>query len=258
MIEVNNLYAGYGSVTAKGYIDVIRNISFRAGRGESLCVLGPNGCGKSTLLRSIARIIDCRGTITLDGQDAASFPRREMAKKIALLGQSVQVFFPYSVYDTVSMGRYAYSRGFLKNLSAEDTEIIENIIDKLDIAGIQDRMIDELSGGQLQRVFLARTLAQTPDVILLDEPTNHLDLKYQLELLAFLKSWVSENGKTLIGVFHDLNLARRFGDTAILMQNGEIAAAGTIEETLNSETLHAVYGIDIRGFMLESLERWRA
>ena len=131
-------------------------------------------------------------------------------------------------------------------------------MEKLDILDIKDRMINELSGGQLQRVFLARTLAQTPEVILLDEPTNHLDLKYQIELLGFLKSWVLENNKTLIGVFHDLNLARRFGDTAILMQEGSIVASGKIEDVLNSETLQSVYGIDIHAFMLESLGRWKA
>jgi iron complex transport system ATP-binding protein len=262
MIIVNNVSAGYGSIVAKGskienYDDVIRNISFKAENGESLCVLGPNGCGKSTLLRSIARILDYRGSIMLDGQDAATFSRKELAKKIALLGQSTQVFFPYSVYDTVSMGRYAWSEGFLKNLSANDEAIIENILKKLDILDISDRMIDELSGGQLQRVFLAKTLAQTPEVILLDEPTNHLDLKYQIELLEFLKSYVRENNKTLIGVFHDLNLARRFGDTAIIMQNGSIATAGSIEETMNSEILQKVYGIDIGAFMRESLSQWQ-
>jgi iron complex transport system ATP-binding protein len=192
----------------------------------------------------------------LDGQDTSLFSRKELAKKVALLGQNTQVFFSYSVYETVSMGRYAWSEGFLKNLSASDEAIIENIINELDIVDIRDRMIDELSGGQLQRVFLAKTLAQTPEIILLDEPTNHLDLKYQIELLEFLKSYVRENNKTLIGVFHDLNLARRFGDTAIVMQNGMIASAGTVEDTMNSEILQKVYGIDIRAFMQESLGKW--
>jgi len=249
-IEVRNLYAGYGNA------DVIHDISFKANTSESLCVLGPNGCGKSTLLKSIARLINYRGHITLNGQDTRAIPQKEFAKKIALLGQTAQVLFPYTVHETVSMGRYAYSTGFLKNLSANDNDIVENIIAKLDIADIRNRMIDELSGGQLQRVFLARTLAQTPDVILLDEPTNHLDLKYQIELLTFLKSWVKESGKTLIAVFHDLNLARQFGDTALLMHNGTVVASGTIAETLRSEILHNVYGIDIQGFMRESLGRW--
>jgi iron complex transport system ATP-binding protein len=251
MLEIRDLCAGYNGA------DVIRNINFRAERGESLCVLGPNGCGKTTLLKSLARIIDYRGLVTLDGGDIAAIPRKELAKKIALLSQSAQVFFPYTVYETVSMGRYAYSQGFLKNLSAADKEIIENILIKLDIGDIRERMIDELSGGQLQRVFLARTLTQNPDLILLDEPANHLDLKHQIELLNFLKAWVKDNNKTLIGVFHDLNLARLFGDTAIVMCNGAIAANGKTGEVLNSETLSDAYGIDIRSFMLESLEKWK-
>jgi len=251
MLEVRDLSAGYGGD------DVIRNISFTAERGESLCVLGPNGCGKTTLLKSIARIINYRGRITLDGSDISAIPRKELAKKIALLNQSTQVFFPYTVYETVSMGRYAYSQGFLKNLSAEDKTIIDDILHKLDIWDIGERMIDELSGGQLQRVFLARTLAQTPGLILLDEPSNHLDLKHQIELLNFLKAWVKDNNKTLIGVFHDLNLARLFGDTAIVMCNGTIAANGKTGEVLNGETLSDAYGIDIRSFMLESLEKWK-
>jgi len=251
MFEVKDLFAGYNGA------DVICNISFTAEGGESLCVLGPNGCGKSTLLKSIARVIDYRGIVLMDGEDISALPRRELAKKIALLNQGASVYFPYTVYETVSMGRYAYSQGFLKNLSAADKEIIENILIKLDIWDIRERMIDELSGGTLQRVFLARTLAQTPDLILLDEPANHLDLKHQIELLNFLKAWVSENNKTLISVFHDLNLARLFCDTAIVLNNGTIAVHGKIDEVLNSGILSDVYGIDIRAFMRESLEKWK-
>ena len=249
MLEIKDLYAGYGGD------DVIRGINFIVNRGECLCILGPNGCGKSTLLKSIARVINYRGLVTLDGCNIAAFSRKELAKKIAVLGQNPQVFFPYTVYDTVSMGRYAYTDGFLKNLSAQDTAIIDTVINKLDICDISKCMIDELSGGQLQRVFLARTLAQTPDVILLDEPTNHLDIKYQLELLHYLKTWVHENNTILVSVFHDLNLACRFSDAALVMDKGAITAGGTIKELHSS--LQAVYGIDIRAFMLESLEKWQ-
>lgn len=249
-IEVSDLSAGYGG----GY--VIRNISFKVNAGTSLCVLGPNGCGKSTLLKSIAGLINYKGLVRLDGKDISGIPRKEFAKKIAIMGQTSQVLFSYTVHETVAMGRYAYSTGFLKSLSAEDNDIVESVIEKLGIIDIRDRLIDELSGGQLQRVFLARTLAQTPDIIMLDEPTNHLDLKYQIELLEFLKSWVSENGKTLITVFHDLNLARQFGDTALLISGGNLVASGTVSQTMEDKILHEVYGIDISGFMRESLGKW--
>jgi len=269
MLEVKDLSAGYGGSTSKncGVIkdccvikncaDVICNINFKAEKGESLCILGPNGSGKSTLLKSIARIIDYRGCVLMNGEDIKTLSRKELAKKIALLTQSVQVFFPYTVYETVSMGRYAHTQGFLKNLSAADKAIIEDILKKLDIWDSKDCMIDELSGGELQRVFLARTLAQNPDLILLDEPSNHLDLKHQIELLKFLKEWVKENDKTLISVFHDLNLARLFGDKAVVLNNGTLAASGKTEDVLNSGILNDVYGVDIRDFMRESLEKWK-
>jgi iron complex transport system ATP-binding protein len=251
MLEVRDLHAGYGGG------DVISNICFNAEKGESLCVLGPNGGGKSTLLKSIARIVDYRGSLFINGVDISTLPRKELARKIALLSQNAQVFFPYTVYETVSMGRYAYSHGFLKTLSAEDREVIENIMKKLDIWDGKERMINELSGGALQMVFLARTLTQTPDLILLDEPSNHLDLKHQIELLTFLKAWVKENDKTLISVFHDLNLARLFGDTAIVLSNGKTSAFGQIDEVINSGILNEVYGVDIQAFMLKSLEKWK-
>jgi iron complex transport system ATP-binding protein len=251
VIEVKELYAGYGSG------DVIKGISFKAERGESLCILGPNGCGKSTLLKAVARIIGYRGKISLESRDLVSFTRKQQARKIALLGQNAQIFFPYTVYETVSLGRYAYAQGFLKNISAEDRAIIEETLKKLEIWDIKDRMIDELSGGQLQRVFLAKTLAQTPDIILLDEPTNHLDLKNQIELMRYLKRWVRENNKTLVGVFHDLNLVQHFGDTAALISDGVLAAWGEAGQILNSETLKMAFGIDIRAFMKESLAHWQ-
>jgi iron complex transport system ATP-binding protein len=251
MLEVQNVFAGYDGA------DVIEDINFSAGKNEVLCLLGPNGCGKTTLLRSMAGILKYRGRISLDNAEVLSIPRKELAKKIALMGQISEIYFPYTVYDTVAMGRYAYSGGFLKNLSTEDEAIIADTLDKLELADIRERMINELSGGQLQRVFLARTLVQNPDLILLDEPTNHLDLKHQIELLRYLRSWVREKNRAVIGVFHDLNLVHQFGDSALLMNAGKIAAWGKPNAVLNSETLQTVYGIDIRGFMLETLESWR-
>ncbi|MCL2764252.1 MAG: ABC transporter ATP-binding protein [Treponema sp.] len=250
MLTVKELSAGYNKK------NVIFDISFCAQKGEILCILGPNGCGKSTLLKSIAHIIDYMGTVAVNGDDISCLPRKKLAKKIALLSQSAQVYFPYTVYETVFMGRYAYSKGIFKIFSAEDKNIVEEIIKKLDIWDSKDSMINELSGGTLQRVFLARTLAQNPDLILLDEPANHLDLKHQIELINFLKVWVKENGKTLIGVFHDLNLAWQFADKAVVLDRGKIAASGKIDDVLKSNVLSDVYGIDIHNFMRESLRNW--
>jgi iron complex transport system ATP-binding protein len=251
MLAIKNLYSGYNG------IDIIRDINLTAEKGEVLAVIGPNGCGKTTLLKAIARLLPYRGSITFDEKELSLFPRKILAQKMALMGQSAQVYFPYSVYETVSLGRYPYSGGFLKSISKEDDEIINRVIAQLELSDVRDRMITELSGGQLQRVFLARTLAQDPALILLDEPTNHLDLKHQVELLEYLSKWAKETGKAVVAVLHDLNLARRFGHSAALMNNGKLVSAGKPETVLDGKILEKIYGLDIKAFMIESLEKWR-
>ncbi|MCL2276619.1 MAG: ABC transporter ATP-binding protein [Treponema sp.] len=250
MIKTEKLFSGYNGA------DVIFDIDFNVEKGESFCVLGPNGCGKSTLLKSLARIIDYRGGIFIDDIDISKLPRRKLAKKISLLNQSSLVYFPYTVYDTVSMGRYAHSDSMFGTQCSDDKEIVKEVLIKLDLWENKDRLIDELSGGTLQRVFLARTLAQASDVILLDEPANHLDIKHQIELLEFLRTWTKEKNKILVNVFHDLNLARRFSDSALILIDGKIAAKGDISDVLNSGVLNDAYGIDIKKFMKESYENW--
>jgi iron complex transport system ATP-binding protein len=251
MLEIKNLCTGYNG------IDVVHDVSLMAEQGKVLTIVGPNGCGKTTLLKAVARLLPYRGSVTLEGKELKDFSRKSLAKKIALMGQSSQVYFPYSVYDTVALGRYPYSDGFLKSLSKDDEEIIDRILEQLELTEVKDRMITELSGGQLQRVYLARTLAQNPELILLDEPTNHLDLKHQVELLEYLSKWVKENNKAVVAVLHDLNLARRFGDTAALMYDGKLIASGEPETVLKGETLKKIYGIDVKAFMLESLGKWQ-
>jgi iron complex transport system ATP-binding protein len=251
MLEIKNLWSGYHGA------DILKDITLRAKPGELLCIAGPNGCGKTTLLKAVARLLPYRGTITLRGQELSGLPRKVLARKIALMGQNAQVYFPYSVYDTVSLGRYPYAEGFFKSVSKEDEEVIHRVLAQLELSSVRNRMITELSGGQLQRVFLARTLAQDPDLILLDEPTNHLDLKHQSEVLEYLSRWARENDKTAVTALHDLNLVRRFAGSAALMCEGTLAAWGSPGEVLNGHTLKKIYSMDIRSFMLESLEKWR-
>jgi iron complex transport system ATP-binding protein len=251
MLEIKDLFCGYRGA------DVIRGISLRAERGEVFCIVGPNGCGKTTLLKSIVRLIPYRGSITLDGREVSSFSRKALARKIALLGQNSELYFPYSVYDTAALGRYPHGGGFLRDRSRADDLIITDILKKLELYEVRDRMINELSGGQLQRVFLAQTLVQDPEFILLDEPTNHLDLKHQVELLRYLTQWAKENNRTVVGVLHDLNLARFFAHTAAVLGDGKLIACGRPETVLDGETLKGLYGIDIRQFMLDSLENWK-
>jgi iron complex transport system ATP-binding protein len=250
MLKLKNVFSGYGGA------DIIKDINFEAERGAVLCIVGPNGCGKSTLLRTLINVLPYKGSITIDEKEVSTFPRKILAKKIALMGQSEYIYFPYTVRDTISLGRYAYSSGFFKSFSKEDSDIINNLIERLGLGEVQNTIINELSGGQLQRVFLARTLAQTPDIILLDEPTNHLDLSHQIELLQLLREWAKENNKTVVAVLHDLNLVQCYADTAIIMNNGKIVSHGNPQLIFNGDILKETYGIDVKQFMLESLSKW--
>lgn len=250
MLEVENLYTGYDKK------EIIKNINFKVKRGENLCIVGPNGCGKSTLLKSIANILEYKGNVKIDGREVSKISRLELAKKIGLMSQITQLYFPYTVYDTVSLGRYAYSKGAFARLSSKDTEIIIDSMKKVGIYELKDKMITELSGGQLQRVFLARVFAQNPDVILLDEPTNHLDFKHQIELLENLNDWSKNNNKIVVGVLHDLNLVQYFADNVLILKDGKEVEYGLPEEVLSGSTLNKVYGIDIKDFMKNILQKW--
>lgn len=250
MLEVKNIYCGYSGE------DVIKDISFEVKRGENICIVGPNGCGKSTLLKAISNLIPFKGQILLDGEDTKVLKRKELATKVALMTQSSSILFPYSIYETVALGRYAHLNGVFSKLGKNDEEIINNSLEKVGILDIKDKLISELSGGQLQRVFLARAFAQDPDVILLDEPTNHLDLRYQIEILEYLKLWAKENNKIVVAVLHDLNLVQNFGDKVLMLKDGTIINNGDTRDVLNGSDLEKVYGIDIKAFMLRTLKKW--
>ena len=251
MLEVKNLYCGYNGEY------IIKDVSFTVDRGENICIVGPNGCGKSTLLKAISNLIPFKGNVLLDCNDTKSLKRKDLAIKIALMTQSSNILFPYSIYDTVALGRYAHLNGVFSRLNKKDEEIINNSLAKVGLLDIKDKLINELSGGQLQRVFLARAFAQDPDVILLDEPTNHLDLRYQIEMLDYLKVWAKENNKIVVAVLHDLNLVQNFGDKVLMLKDGVIKNNGNTREVLNGSDLEEVYGIDIKAFMIKTLEKWK-
>lgn len=251
LLELKNFSCGYGK------IDIIKNITFKAKRGEILCIVGPNGCGKSTLLKAIGRLIEYKGTLTFDSNDIKNLPVKEFAKRIALMTQSNNVYFPYTVYETVALGRYAYLKGALSSLSKEDDLNVIKAIKSVGLIDLKDTFISELSGGQLQRVFIAKAFAQDPEIILLDEPTNHLDLKYQIEILEYLNLWAKENNKIVIAVLHDLNLSNLFGKKIILLSHGEIVSQGTPKEVFLEDNLKSVYNIDVKNFMISALKQWQ-
>ena len=251
MLTLKNVSAGYDGA------DVIRNISFEVKASENLSIIGPNGCGKTTLLRTVANLLPFTGEIEIDGKPAAKMKSREISMKVAMLTQTSGIYFSYSVYDTVMMGRYLHMKNKLFGApTEEDKKYVTNCLKAVDLLTEKDRDITKLSGGQLQRVFLARALAQQPEIILLDEPTNHLDLKYQIELIEYLKNWAVENNCTVIGVLHDINLAMRLSEDLVIMKDGEVEAIGKADEIITGSLLKKVYEIDVAQYMADSLKRW--
>lgn len=253
MIELQNVYAGYNGV------DIIKDISFNVDEGNNLCILGPNGCGKTTLLKAMSGIIPIRGDILVDGMSIKNMKRHEIASRIAVMSQISNIYFSYTVFETVLLGRYLYMKNnIFKEPSQEDKSIAEKCLKAVGLLSLRNKQINTLSGGQLQRVFLARTLAQEPSIILLDEPTNHLDLRYQKELMDYLRNWSKEGGHTVIGVFHDINLAMDLADNILVMEDGNQIGLGKPEEVIKGELLNKVYNMDIIGYMVESLRQWES
>jgi len=251
MLTLDNVSAGYDGV------DVIMNVSMRVDNSENLSIIGPNGCGKTTLLRAIANVLPYSGEIEIDGMPVRKMKQRDISLKIAMLSQLSGIYFSYSIFETVMMGRYLHIKDrMFGNPSEEDRECVARCLKAVDLTQEADRSITTLSGGQLQRVFLARVLAQEPQIILLDEPTNHLDLKYQLELIDYLKKWGTDNNRSVIGVMHDINLAMQLSDKIMVMKNGEIHALGKVDDVMTDDLMEDVYEIDVARYMRESLKRW--
>lgn len=250
MLKVEHLTCGYGGAP------VVKDLSFEVPAGGRLCILGPNGCGKTTLLRALAGLLPHEGKVTAEGRNLAAMDRRQLARTVALLSQISSVYFSYTVYETVLMGRYAHQTGgAFSGPGPEDRAIALECMERTGVADLRDRQVTELSGGQLQRVFLARTFAQQPRVILLDEPTNHLDLKYQVELVQELKAWAAGEGRCVVGVLHDVNLALDLADLFLLMEEGRARYFGPAAE-FDPAALNRVYQMDVGGYMRRSLQRW--
>ena len=256
-IEVDNLSAGYGKE------NILHDISFRIPEGASCTLMGPNGCGKTTLLRALTGVIPYSGSIRILGRNLRDMKRDEIASCMAMMSQLGSVYFSFTVRETVSMGRYA--RHKMGSSSALDREAVDRCLERTGLCDIAGRQISALSGGQLQRVFLARTLAQETPVILLDEPANHLDMKYQSELMDYLKKWSREetvlpDGRrihnTLIGVFHDLTLAVQNADDMVFLKDGHLVLSGAADDILSGALLQEVYDMDVSAYVRKRMECW--
>jgi iron complex transport system ATP-binding protein len=226
-----------------GYDDklVIDGVGLRAGPGEVVGLIGPNGSGKTTFLRTLYAALRPRaGLVAIDDEPVTTLRGAELARRVAVVAQETPSDLPVTVADMVLLGR-APHRKALAPFSREDHQAVAAALTRVGARDLADRRYATLSGGEKQRVLVARTLAQQAEHLLLDEPTNHLDIRYQHELLRM----VGQLGVTTVVVLHDLNLAARYCTTLVMLDRGRVVASGTPDEALTPDALHRVYGIQV-------------
>jgi len=239
MIEVH-------SVSFRYHEDwVLQDVSFRVEKGEFVGVIGPNGSGKTTLLKILYRLLSPqKGEILFELVPMKKMDRADIAKRIAVVAQETHLLFPFSVLETVMMGRSPHL-GHLMFESEKDLEITKKAMEWTKMLPFSERSMDELSGGERKRVFIARALAQEPEVILLDEPTTNLDIHHQMDFLDLILTLNRERGLTIVMASHDMNIASEFCDRLILLQGGGIYKAGTPDEVITQENIEKVYGCEV-------------
>jgi len=238
IIDVRDATFTYGPTEA------LRGVSFRARPGEFVGLVGPNGAGKSTLVRLVAGLAaPAAGSVRLAGLDPHAAPRREVARVCALVPQEPRVAWPFTVREAVMMGRSA-RQGLLAVADRFDRGAVEGALEACDLAGLADRRLDALSGGERRRVFFARALAQEPRVLLLDEPTAFLDLAHQVAAMRMARL-AAAGGLCVVAVLHDLNLAGAACDRVVVMDRGRVVAEGRPAEVLTAERIREVWGVPV-------------
>jgi iron complex transport system ATP-binding protein len=222
-------------------VPTLRDVSVDVRKGEFLSLVGPNGSGKSTLLRLLDRIyIPQSGTILLNNKELSQYTRAELAQRIAFVPQDASVMFPFTVLEIVLMGRSPHSRGAMFE-SEHDRQIAMEMLERTDAAHLAHQPITNLSGGERQRVFIARALAQQPEILLLDEPNAHLDIAHQIDIFSIIKQLNIERDLTVVSVSHDLNLAGAYSDRIGMLVCGALVALGTPDEVLTETNIRTVF-----------------
>lgn len=235
LLAADSLSVGYGSEA------IVKGVSLNIHQGEITALIGPNGCGKSTLLKAFARILKpITGQVTLYGQPIKRYRTRDVAKKMALLPQGPIAPEGLTVSELVAQGRFPHQT-LLRRWSPGDREAIERALVATDLVDFAERPVSTLSGGQRQRCWIAMVLAQDTPLLLLDEPTTFLDLKVQVDVMALLSRIVVEDGRTLVLVLHELNLAASFADRIVMMREGELVYEGNPREVITPNELREVF-----------------
>ncbi|MGO3326877.1 ABC transporter ATP-binding protein [Gordonia sp. (in: high G+C Gram-positive bacteria)] len=238
-LGARSVSSGYGGRS------VIDDLDLDVPTGVVTTIIGPNGCGKSTLLRTLARLIKpSAGSVVLDGKDIAEYRTKEVATKLGLLPQSPIAPEGLTVADLVARGRHPH-QSWIRQWSSTDEDIVDAVLTQTGIRDLADRTVDSLSGGQRQRVWISMTLAQGTDLLLLDEPTTFLDLSHALDVLDLVND-LHEEGRTVLMVLHDLNLAVRYSDNLVAMKDGDVIEQGPPSKVITEELLFEVFGLRSR------------
>lgn len=251
LLEVENLSVSYGKY------EILKNVDFFIEENQWLMLIGPNGAGKSTLINAVSQYIDYTGKVLYLGENIKTFNSKQLAQNIGVLSQNYSINYPYTVKEVVSLGRYAYSSGIFSKQSSEDEEKVNNALELTGLSKLANRSVLTLSGGELQRTFLAQVLAQDPKILMLDEPTSHLDLVYQKDILELIKKWFHKEKRAVISVVHDLSLAKAYGTHGLLLNKGSVIAKGRIDEVFIPEYLNKTYSMDVYLWMDEILGKWK-
>ena len=242
ILQIRSLSANYGDVIA------IKDISLDVQQGEIVGLIGPNGAGKSTLIKVLSGVLKASaGEVLINQKEVSTYSPGQRARTIAVVPQARQLGGAFSVEQAVLLGRTAYL-GFLGKPAREDLRKVAWAMKQTAVDFLADRKLAEISGGEQQRVLLARALAQDTPVLLLDEPTNHLDLKYQVNLLKLVKKLVKQEGLSVLMAMHDLNQVSGTADRVALLANGQLKAIGSPEEVLTQENILQAYQIEIDTF----------
>ncbi|NRF25146.1 ATP-binding cassette domain-containing protein [Vibrio coralliilyticus] len=244
MIKLQNLTKLFGQSK------VVDDASAEFEKGKVTSIIGPNGAGKSTLLSMASRLIDKDdGQVFIDCRSLYEWDTKELAKRLAVLRQANNITMRFTVREMVSFGRFPYSQG---KLTGEDQQVIDKSISYLDLSDIQNKYLDELSGGQRQLAFIAMVMAQDTDYVFLDEPLNNLDIKHSLQIMRNVGRLAHEMNKAVVVVIHDINFAACYSDRIIALKKGRVVAQGLVSEVIQSDILESIYEtpfniIDVNG-----------
>ncbi len=237
MIRVNNILKKYSDKI------ILENINLELPKNKITAFIGSNGAGKSTLISIISRTLaKDSGEVFIDEKELKNWNTTELSKRLSILKQSNHLNIKLTVRELINFGRFPHSKG---KLTKEDVKKVDEAIEYMDLSDLENRYIDELSGGQRQMAYIAMIIAQDTDYIFLDEPLNNLDMKHSVQIMKILRNLIDEHGKTIMIVIHDINFVSCYSDYIVALKNGKIIKQGNTEDIIQSKVLNTIYGMDM-------------